>query len=375
MSSGSVVLVTGGAGFIGSHTVDALLDRGYSVRVIDSLHPRIHPRGKPPYLPREIEFIHGDVSDRDAMDRALQGVRYVFHLAAYQDYLPDFSTFIHVNAESTALLFELIVGKRYPVERVVVASSQSVYGEGRYWCETDGSVYPELRDGSRLDRGEWEPVCPRCGRTPAWRPTDEREARPQNPYALSKYAQEMIGITLGRRYGIPTVALRYSIVQGPRQSFYNAYSGACRIFCLSLYFDQHPIVFEDGHQVRDYVNIRDVVDANILVLERSEADYQVFNVGGGRAYTVLEFAGIVAQVFGKDIRPRVPGLYRFGDTRHIVSDVSKLQALGWKPRHTPEDSVRQYVSWLYQQEKVEDILAYVERHMRDLNVLRSAKAT
>lgn len=373
VSTKGLCLVTGGAGFIGSHTVDALISSGYSVRIIDNLHPRVHPNGRPSYLPGEVEFIGGDVSNREDLDWALQDVSYVFHLAAYQDYLPDFSTFIHVNAESTALLYELVVEKGYPVEKIVVASSQAVYGEGRYQCETDGLVYPGLREESRLGRGEWEPLCPHCGQTPHWQPTDEGVVNPQNQYALSKYAQEMIALTLGRRYQIPTVALRYSIVQGPRQSFYNAYSGACRIFCLSMYFDQSPVIYEDGMQVRDYINIQDVVAANLLVLERPEADYRVFNVGGGQGYSVVEFAEIVARVFGKDIHPNIPGAYRFGDTRHIVSDVCRLQALGWSPKHTPEKSVTDYVSWLYQQENVEDVLDYVDRHMEQLNVVRPVR--
>lgn len=373
MSHGDTVLVIGGAGFIGSHTVDALLARGYAVRVLDSLSPRIHPRSKPDYLPAEVEFVRGDASNRDDLDRCLQGARYVYHFAAYQDYLPDFSTFVHVNVESTALLLELIVEKSHPIEKVVVASSQAVYGEGRYSCATDGLVYPELRLEERLQRGDWEPLCPVCGGSISWRPSDETQANPQNAYALSKLAQEMTALRLGRRYGIPTVAMRYSIVQGPRQSFYNAYSGACRIFSLSLYFDQSPVVYEDGQQVRDYVNIRDVVDSNLLVLDRPEANYQAFNVGGGRPYNVLEFAGIVARVFGKSISPRVPGLYRFGDTRHIVSDLSRLQALGWSPKRTPEDSVRDYTAWLYQQDNVEDVLAYAERHMRQSGVVRAVR--
>ncbi|MFQ5802346.1 MAG: NAD-dependent epimerase/dehydratase family protein [Candidatus Methylomirabilales bacterium] len=364
-------LVMGGAGFIGSHTVDALLTRGYSARILDILHPRIHPKGKPGHLPNEAEFIWGDVSNRDDLSRALRDVRYVFHLAAYQDYLLDFSTFIHVNVESTALLFELIVEKGHPVEKVVVASSQAVYGEGRYRCETDGIVYPGLREESRLRRWDWEPVCPKCKCAVVWERTEEREANPQNQYALSKWAQEMIALRLGQCYRVPTVALRYSIVQGPRQSFHNAYSGVCRIFCLSLYLNQRPLVYEDGRQVRDYVNIRDVVAANLLVLERPEANYQVFNVGGGRGYSVLEFAEIVARMFGKSIQPEIPGVYRFGEARHIVSDISKLEALGWSPRCTPEESVRDYVSWLREQDGIEDVLAYARRHMRERNVLRS----
>ncbi|MCC6698840.1 MAG: NAD-dependent epimerase/dehydratase family protein [Candidatus Hydrogenedentes bacterium] len=366
-------LVTGGAGFIGSHTVDALLARGYSVRILDCLQSRVHPKGKPSYLPAEVDFMLGDVSNPDDLDRALQGVRYVYHLAAYQDYLPDFSTFFHVNTESTALLYELIVGKHYPVEKVVVASSQAVYGEGHYNCRSCGTVYPDIRSEAQLQTGQWEPPCPGCGGSIKWTPTAETAVNPRNQYAISKYAQEMIAIALGKRYGIPTVGMRYSIVQGPRQSFYNAYSGACRIFCLSMYFDQSPVVYEDGQQMRDYVNIHDVVAANLLVLEDPKADYEVFNVGGGRGYTVVEFAETVARVFGKQIAPKIPGVYRFGDTRHIVSDVAKLRALGWKPQRTPEDSVGEYVNWLKAQDNVEDILDYVNRHMKQLNVIREVK--
>jgi dTDP-L-rhamnose 4-epimerase len=206
------------------------------------------------------------------------------------------------------------------------------------------------------------------------RPTDEEIVNPQNQYAVSKFSQELIALTLGKRYHIPTVAMRYSIVQGPRQSFYNAYSGACRIFCLSLYFDQQPVLYEDGAQLRDYVNIHDVVDANLLVMNSHEADYQVFNVGGGQAYSVSEFAGIVADVYGKDSTSRIPGSYRFGDTRHIVSDIGKLKRLGWSPTRTPKDSVIEYVEWLREQESVEDILEYVENHMKKLNVVRQVSS-
>lgn len=366
-------LVTGGAGFVGSHTVDALVARGYSVRILDNLHPRIHPKGKPSYLPPSAEFLQGDVSKRYDLGSALQDVAYVFHFAAYQDYLPDFSTFVHVNAESTALLYELIVANSLPVKKIVVASSQAVYGEGRYHCQKDGSVYPNLRGSKQLESGQWEPSCPRCGADVRWQTTDESVPNPQNAYALSKLSQEMIALQLGRRYQIPTLALRYSIVQGPRQSFYNAYSGACRVFCLSAYFNQGPLVYEDGQQIRDYVNIHDAVSASLLVMEKPEADYQVFNVGGGKGYTVLELAEIVARVFGKDLQPRVPGVYRFGDTRHIVSDIMKLKTLGWSPTRTPEDSIRDYHAWLHEQENVQNILEYQERQMKELNVLRSVR--
>ena len=363
-------LVIGGAGFIGSHTVDALLKAGHTVSILDSLQTRVHPHGKPGYISDHAEFIQGDACSASDLLSALKGVDCVFHLAAYQDYLPDFSTFIHVNAESTALLYELIVEHHLAVEKVVVASSQAVYGEGCYTCESHADVYPDIRSEDQLMRGIWEPVCPSCEGEIDWRATDEETVNPKNQYAISKYAQEMIALTLGKRYRIPTVALRYSIVQGPRESFYNAYSGACRIFCLSLYFDQVPILYEDGAQLRDYVNIHDVVAANLLVLSSPEVDYQVINVGGGKAYSVAEFVAIVADVYGKDSSPRIPGSYRFGDTRHIMSDISKLKGLGWSPTRTPKDSVTEYVEWLCAQKSVEDILEYVENHMKKLNVVR-----
>jgi len=368
-----ICLVIGGAGFIGSHTVDALIREGYSVRILDALQSRVHPEGKPSYLSEKVEFIRGDACAASDLLPALQGVDRVYHFAAYQDYLPDFSTFIHVNAESTALLYELIVANGLGIQKVVVASSQAVYGEGCYTCEDHGTVYPDIRSEEQLIRGEWDPACPSCGRKIAWQITDEKTVNPRNQYAVSKYAQEMIALTLGKRYEIPTVALRYSIVQGPRQSFYNAYSGACRIFCLSAFFGQQPVLYEDGKQLRDYVNIHDVVAANLMVMQEAAADYEVFNVGGGREYSVAAFAKIVADEYATQVVPRVPGSYRFGDTRHIVSNIGKLQALGWTPTRTPRDSVRAYASWLAEQENVEDILEYVETHMKKLNVVRQAK--
>ncbi|MCJ7812097.1 NAD-dependent epimerase/dehydratase family protein [bacterium] len=207
-----------------------------------------------------------------------------------------------------------------------------------------------------------------------WLPTPEDKINPNNQYALSKYSQEQIAFNLGRRYGIPSVALRYSIVQGPRQSFYNAYSGANRIFCLNLILNKAPTIYEDGQQIRDFINIEDVVNANLLVLESDEADNQVFNVGGGKAYTVLEFYDIVRFVFGKHIEPNIPGEYRYGDTRHIFSDISKFKSLGWKPVHSPEKSVRDYKAYLEKQTDVEDILEYAEKQMRVKGVVRMVKS-
>ena len=243
------ILVTGGAGFIGSHTVDRLVERGHEVRILDSLEKPVHTAGVPGDLNPDAEFVRGDVTSRRDWLAALAGVDAVYHLAAYQDYLPDFSKFFRVNAMGTALLYELIVENRLPVQKVVVASSQAVYGEGRHRCPEGHEVFPSLRTEDRLRSGTFEVPCPECGRDTEWLPTRNDVVNPQNQYALSKYSQEQIALQIGRRYDIPSVALRYSIVQGPRQSFYNAYSGACRVFCLSLYVDRVPPIYEDGAQV------------------------------------------------------------------------------------------------------------------------------
>ena len=373
------ILVTGGAGFIGSHTVDALLGEGHEVRILDNLSKPVHLKGKPDYIPKEAEFFLGDVRNKSDWEKALDGVNAVFHLAAYQDYLPDFSTFFHVNSVGTAFLYEVAVERRLSLIKVVVASSQFVAGEGVYRCESCEPVQtPPLRPESRLAAGEWEHTCPACGKALSWIPTPETHAAPPNAYALSKHAQENMAVAFGRRYEIPSTALRYSIVQGTRQSFYNAYSGACRIFCLNYYFSKAPVIYEDGEQRRDFVNINDVVRANLLALSDTRTDYGVYNVGGGKAFSVNEFCEIVRAEMEKRKGISLPkadskGYYRFGDTRNAVSDIAKLRALGWEPVHSPEKSVSDYAEWLCSQKNVEDILDYAEKTMKNLDVVRKVR--
>ena len=366
-------LLTGGAGFIGSHTADALLREGFKVRVLDSLEEPVHPgRRVPDYLDSRIEFIRGDVRDASVLLEALRGCDVVYHFAAFQDYLPQFSRFFDVNVTSTALIYELIVREKLPIKKIIVASSQAALGEGLY-CDADGhSVLPDIRPTEQLERGQWELVAPAGHAGPLhWQATDETVANPQNQYGLSKLAEERVALSLGKRYGIPSVAMRYSIVQGPRQSFYNAYSGACRVFCLNFHLGREPTIYEDGQQVRDFVNIQDVVDANLRVLHDDRADYEMFNVGGDRPHTVAEFATVVADVFGaKGYRPAPCGKFRFGDTRHICSDVTKLKRLGWKPTRTIHDSVTAYRGWLAAADNAAQILDYCNQQMASLNVVR-----
>ena len=368
------ILVTGGAGFIGSHTVDLLLQKGYQVRILDNLTPPVHIEGQiPAYVPRQAEFILGDVRDRAAWERALDGVDAVFHFAAYQDYLTDFSKFFHVNTVGTALMYEIIVAKQLPIQKIVVASSQAAYGEGKYECERDGVQYPPLRPVEQLMKRDWEPHCPVCGGALELVWTDEARLNPHNQYAMSKFTQEMIALNLGRRYNIPSAAMRFSIVQGPRQSFRNAYSGALRIFTTRLLSDHAPVCYEDGQQLRDFVSVYDVARANVLVMEDARANYEVFNVGGGRAITVADLARLIARTMGKEIWPQIPGQFRFGDTRHILSDVSKLGALGWEPQVSIEESVEKYIAWAREQSDLKDYYADAEREMLAQGTLRETK--
>jgi dTDP-L-rhamnose 4-epimerase len=369
--SKGLVLITGGGGFIGSHTADELLGAGYRVRLFDNLTSAARADGArwPDWLPADAERVAGDVRSRDDWRKALGDVDSVIHLAAYQDLLPDFAQFFHVNSVGTALLYELIVAERLPVKKVVVASSQFVYGEGRYHCATDGEVFPGGRDPCRLATGQWEPVCPRCEGEIAPLPLLETHANPRNPYAISKYSQELMAIALGRNYGVPSVALRYSIVQGPRQSFRNAYSGVLRIFAQQMLTGRPASVFEDGRQLRDFVNVEDVARANRLVLERDDANFEVFNVGGGRGHRVLDFAQIVAETIGHGAVD-VTGEYRVGDTRHSVSDIAKLRRLGWEPMKTAHDSVRDYVEWIGQQQLDKDYAGEALETLRRVGTLR-----
>jgi dTDP-L-rhamnose 4-epimerase len=373
------VLVTGGAGFIGSHTCDRLVELGHDVLVLDALTAPVHRDHRPNYLTPGAELVVGDVRDRDLMVDLLRRVDAVYHLAAYQDYLPDFATFVDVNVTSTALLYEIVVAERLELARVVVASSQAAMGEGLYRCPAPdcpghGEQTPDMRPESALLRARWELSCPVCDGPLDMRRTPERIANPQNAYGMSKHAQETVAVNLGRRYGIPTVALRYSIVQGPRQSVYNAYSGACRIFCLSYLLGGAPTLYEDGQAVRDYVNIHDVVDANVLVLSDDRAAGRVFNVGGGTGYTTEQFADLVRRQYGSDQAGRISGEYRFGDTRHILSDVDALKQLGWVPRRTPAESVAEYAGWLDGMPGLDTVLAEANARMRTLGVVRKTHA-
>lgn len=370
------ILITGGAGFIGSHTADALAKQGHLIRILDNLTPTVHSGRWPAYLSKNYELMKGDVTKRDHWLKALKGVDAVYALAAYQDQLPDFSKFFAVNTGGAALFFEVAVARKFPIKKFIFASTQFVYGDGRYHCHHSrgnaGEFYPPFRPLAQLERGQWAILCPH-GKPAQFLPFMENQApQPPNAYALSKVAKENLALTFGKRYGIPVVGLRYSIVQGPRQSPRNAYSGALRIFTTQALAGKELTVYEDGRQFRDFVNIRDVVAANLLVLQDGRADYRVFNVGGGRPYTILEFAETVKTVTGSNSLTAVRGNFRWGDTRNAVSDISQIKKLGWRPRFTPQDSVAEYVAWLTKEWKGKwDYSVEAVRRMKKLSVVRS----
>jgi dTDP-L-rhamnose 4-epimerase len=349
-------LVTGGAGFIGSHTVDALVDRDFSVRVLDSMVEQVHGTNvKPLYLPHGVEFMRGDVRDKETMRRALADVDVVFHLAAevgVGQSMYEIVRYCDTNVIGTANLLEILANDKHHVEKLIVASSMSIYGEGRYLCPNCGPIFPNLRTEEQLAAHQWELICPHCGATVTARPTNEsKPLQPTSVYAVSKRDQEELCMAVGRAYDIPTVALRLFNAYGTRQALSNPYTGVAAIFASRLLNHHAPIIFEDGRQSRDFVHVSDIVQALMLAMEQDAANYEVFNVGTGRPLSILEVAEKLAQGLGLNIKPQVSGKFRAGDIRHCYADISKIrQMLGYRPGIAFEEGLQDLLSWVRTQE-------------------------
>jgi dTDP-L-rhamnose 4-epimerase len=363
------VLVTGGAGFVGSHLVDALLARGDRVRILDNLDPQVHGPGRrpPPWLPPDAELQVGDMRDPAAVRRALEGVEVVFHLAAavgVGQSMYRVADYTAANTMGTAHLLQALVEDRGAVERVVVASSMSIYGEGRYRRADGRPPVSAARSLERLRAREWELRDP-DGAVLEPLPTDEGKVLdPTSIYALTKADQERMVLQLGAAYGIPSVALRFFNIYGPRQALSNPYTGVAAIFSARLLNGERPLIFEDGLQRRDFVSVRDVVQALLLAAREDAAAGQALNVGSGRAVTVAEVAGTLARVLGREVEPEVTGRYRVGDIRHCYADISLArEVLGYEPRVGFEAGMEELVAWLREQERPED---RVESHAAEL---------
>lgn len=343
------VLVTGGAGFIGSHLVDALVREGHRVRVLDNFEPQVHGTTAPSYLNAEAEYLKGDVRDPAIVRKALADIEVVFHEAALVGVgqsMYQVERYVSANGLGTAVLLDAIVNERVPLKKLIAASSMSVYGEGQYRCAQCGPVFPALRDEEQLRRRQWEMSCPRCRRVVTAEPTsEEKPPMPTSVYAVSKRDQEELCLSVGRSYRIPTVALRYFNVYGSRQALSNPYTGACAIFSARIKNHHPPLIFEDGRQARDFVHVSDIVRANLFVMNSVHADGQVFNVGTGQAMSILEVANTLMELYGATLQPSITQKFRAGDIRHCYADVSRLRALGFTPAMTLANGLKELVAW------------------------------
>ncbi len=355
------VLVTGGAGFIGSHIVDELVRRGYAVRVLDALEPQVHgiERRRPRYSNSEAEFVSGDVRDRDAAVAALDGCGVLIHQAAsvgVGQSMYEILSYVSHNTLGAATLLDVIAKERHGVRKMLVASSMSVYGEGKYRCRSCALERPQhelfapkLRRREQLEESDWEVHCPVCGAVGEPVPCDEsKPLYPTSVYAITKRDHEELFLTVGRAFGIPTVALRYFNIYGERQSLSNPYTGVAAIFASQLLNGNSPIVFEDGRQSRDFTHVSDVALANALAVEASGADYEAVNVGTGRRTDLLELLRLLRERLDPDgrIPIRMTGRFREGDIRHCYADIAKARRLlGYKPSVPFAEGVNLLVAW------------------------------
>jgi dTDP-L-rhamnose 4-epimerase len=345
------ILVTGGAGFVGSHLTDRLVTDGHAVRMYDNLEPQVHNGKIPDYLNRDAEFVQADICDEERLDKALDGIDVVFHKAAMVGvgqsmYQP--LKYTRVNTLGGATLLDLIVNKhRDHVRKVVVAASMSEYGEGMYECADHGPIKPELRTEEQLAKHSWELPCPHCGKALAPLPTPEDTPLACNSiYALNKRDHEDYFLTIGKTFGIPTVALRYFNIYGTRQSLSNPYTGVAAIFISRLKANRNPVIFEDGYQSRDFVSVHDIVEANLAVMDDSKADYEIFNVGSGESITIKDLAELIISTYGSSANVEITNQYRKGDIRHCFGDLTKIaKQIGWKPRVDRTEGLRELIAW------------------------------
>lgn len=367
-------LVTGGAGLIGSHIVDLLLEKGHSVKILDNLELPTHAKGRPDYIPKEAEFICGDMRNESDLRKALKDAEVIFHNAATGGFRPDITRYFDSNTLGTARMLELIEKEKMPVHKIVVASSVAIYGEGKYTCGKHGAVYPDVRAMEQLQRRQWEHECPECGQPLKPALTDEaKKISPQKPYSISKYDQEQMVLNFGRENKIPAVALRYFVTYGPRQSLFNPYTGVISIFSTRILNDLRPVIYEDGLQTRDFVFVKDIARANLFAAEKKEADYQALNVGTGRSISIMDLVKTLIGKYGKKVSADIPGKFRPGEVRHIVADTARISALGFKPAYTLEQGLKEYMCWISGFRDIKDYFSEAEDLLKKAGVVRNTR--
>jgi len=348
------ILVTGGAGFIGSHTVDLLINNGYEAIIVDNLEPQVHgkQKTKPDYINKDATFIQHDIQDQNFLRKIISEVDAIIHLAALVGVgqsMYQIERYIDANTKATATLLDILEKKEHNIKKLVVASSMSVYGEGKYYCEKCATeVYPDLRTEEQLKKRQWNQTCPKCGSILKPLPTDENKPlMPTSIYAQSKRHQEEMCLLIGKTYGTPTVALRYFNVYGSRQSLSNPYTGACAIFTSRILNNKPPYIFEDGNQTRDFVHVKDVAQANLNALLHNKPNYQAINIGTGKPITILELAETLTKLYNKpNLKPHISNEYRKGDIRHCYADITKAQELLlFKASTTLQNGLTELAEW------------------------------
>jgi dTDP-L-rhamnose 4-epimerase len=367
------VLITGGAGFIGSHVADKLVEKGYKVRILDRLISQVHDNEQAQYITPGADLIVGDIRDRAVVGRALKGVDAVIHLAAevgVGQSMYEVERYVDVNSRGTATLLDLVASGQYSIKRIIVASSMSVYGEGSYRCAEHGSISPSPRDSAQLRAHIWDMSCPICDKKVSPVPTTEDQ--PLNPtsiYAISKMDQELMTLSIGRHYGIGTVALRFFNTYGPRQALSNPYTGLAAIFSTQLLAGKAPTVFEDGNQARDFIHVYDTALAVVMALEATDVTDVVCNIGTGKPVTVLEVAQKLSNELGKDIEPTVTQTYRAGDIRHCWADTRRAKELfGFEAQIDFSNGAKELVEWVKDQKPTDlSSIAQKELALRDLS--------
>jgi dTDP-L-rhamnose 4-epimerase len=346
------ILVTGGAGFIGSHVVDLLQSQDHEVVVFDKLVEQVHGDRGAQYVPSDVHFVQADMTDRAALVDALHGVDQIVHLAAevgVGQSMYEISRYVDANTGGTGVLLDVLANEPHSVQKIVVASSMSIYGEGAYTCEEHGEVHPRLRTEEQLRAKDWELRCPTCARPLAPIPTAETKPLfPTSVYAISKMDQELLCLSVGAAYGLDVTAVRYFNAYGPRQALSNPYTGVAAIFSGRLLNGQRPLINEDGHQRRDFIHVADVARATVSALTASGASGKAINIGIGDPISILEVAESLAVTLGVDIEPEITGQFRSGDIRHCWADPTEArELLGFEPLYRFRDQgVKELVEWV-----------------------------
>ena len=363
-------LVTGGAGLIGSHVADLLVREGWRVRILDNLEPNTHRRGKPAWINRDAEFVHGDLRDRATIENALSDIDIVFHQAAYGGYMPEMAKYVQVNSFGTAQMLEIIREKNLPIKKVIVASSQAVYSEGAGECSKHGLVFPKVRPVEQLQRGDWSVRCPICHQpTTSVATPEEAPVGGETVYGLTKVDQEKLVLLWGKQVGIPAVALRYSCTYGPRQSIFNPYTGVIAIFCTRLLNNLSPVLYEDGEQTRDFSFVEDIARANLLAATTDALDGWPVNVGSEKGVTVREIAQSISDALGIRIAPEINAEFRPGEMRHLISGTDTIRAAGYVPQVGLAEGIDRYLDWIRSQSDVRDYFSEASETLRNKGIV------